>query len=209
MPLLEHESRVCARCWNSMTRVGKTDYTIAVLKQRFDEGGVVEDLRTMFYFEKGKVLQQLAHCLKYEEITAIGFELGARLSEQLKDKNFDAVVPIPLNKRKERERGYNQSDFIARGIASVIRIPVVNTVLRRVKYTVTQTRLNAEQRKENMSEAFEISNGSLVREKHILLVDDVITTGSTIQEAAKVLRQAGAASVTAGSAGLAKLGEDV
>lgn len=192
-----------------MTRVGESDYTVSILKQRFADGGVIDDLITLFYFEKGKVLQQLAHSLKYEEITVFGFELGVQLSEQLGSRKIDAVIPVPLNRRKERERGYNQSDYIAQGVASVLRIPVLNSVVRRVKYTVTQTRLNAEQRKENMSDAFEIAQEELVKGKRILLVDDVITTGSTIQEVAKVLRHAGAASVTAGSAGLAKLGEDV
>lgn len=206
--LHDNEKRVCTRCWNALTIVSEKDYTYKVLTERFRNEGVVDDFVTLFYFEKGKLLQTLAHSLKYKEVTAFGVELGIRLGSKISNKVIDAIIPVPLNKRKERERGYNQSDLIASGISSVINIPVLSTVIRRTKYTVTQTHLNAEERKKNIADAFEVINAERVRGKRILLVDDIITTGSTIQEIARVLKKNGAEHITAGSIGLARLGDD-
>lgn len=206
--LLDNESRICARCWSTMTLVGENDYTINVLRERFKEGGVIDELVSLFYFEKGKLLQSLAHSLKYQELTIFGFELGVRVSEKLQGKEFDILIPVPLNKRKERERGYNQSDFIAKGISSVLNVPFDLNVVRRDKYTVTQTHLNAEQRKDNIAEAFSVVRPEKINGKNILIVDDIITTGATIQELARVLKIAGARNITAVSAGLAKLGNE-
>lgn len=206
--LHDDEQRVCVRCWNALTIVSENDYTYNVLTERFRDGGVIDDFETLFYFEKGKLLQTVAHSLKYEEVMAFGFELGIRLGKKVSDRMIDAIIPVPLNKRKERERGYNQSDVIAAGISSVLNIPVLSRIVRRTKYTVTQTHLNAEERKKNIADAFEVINAERIREKKILLVDDIITTGSTIQEIARVLKKNGAGQITAGSIGLARLGED-
>jgi len=205
---MDDEHRVCTRCWNELTVVGEHDYTYKILTERFRDGGVIDDFETFFYFEKGKLLQTLAHSLKYDEVTAFGFELGVRLGKKISDSTIECIIPVPLNKRKERERGYNQSDCIAHGVSSVTNIPVLPYAVRRTRYTVTQTHLNAEERKKNIADAFEVRDVNSIREKHILLVDDIITTGSTIQEIARVLKRGGASRITAGSAGLAKLGED-
>jgi len=207
--LKNDEQRICHRCWNELSFVGEDDYTYKVLQERFAMENAVDEFYTLYYFEKGKLLQSLAHSLKYEEITSFGFELGQRLSVKIRSKHIDFIVPVPLNKRKERERGYNQSDFIAHGLASVIHVPVMTNLVQRVKYTITQTHLNAEQRKSNIAEAFAVKNGDTIHGKNILIVDDIITTGSTIQELGKVLKAGGAKMIIAGSAGLAKLGENV
>jgi len=191
-----------------LSLVGNNDHTFKVLQRRFLEGGVIDDFVALYYFEKGKLLQSLAHSLKYEEVTAFGFELGVKIADKLKKRNIDAIVPVPLNKRKERERGYNQSDWIGNGISSETGVPVMSQAVRRVKYTVTQTHLNAEQRKANIAEAFVVTDGGLVKGKTILLVDDIITTGSTIQEVAKVLKASNTEKIIVASAGLAKLGMD-
>jgi ComF family protein len=191
-----------------LSAVGENDYTFTVLMNRFRGGKVIDDFVTLYYFEKGKLLQTLAHSLKYEEVTAFGFELGVRLGKKLSDTNIDCIIPVPLNKRKERERGYNQSEWIAKGISSIINVPILSNIVRRIRYTVTQTHLNAEERKQNIADAFELTNAEAIRGKSILLVDDIVTTGSTIQEIARVLKGAEAARVIAGSTGLAKLGED-
>lgn len=210
--LNDGESRVCTQCWSSLTPVRSNDFTFRVMVERFREAGIIDAFVPLYYFEKGKVLQSLAHALKYEEITSFGKELGVKIGERLQQRRIaaDAVIPVPLNKRKERERGYNQSEFIARGVSNVMRIPVLPHAVRRVKYTVTQTQLNADERKENIADAFVVDADSCshVRDKVVIIVDDVITTGSTIQEAGKVLKNAGAKMIVAASAGLATLGED-
>ena len=212
-PLRDDESRLCAACWMSLTPVQPEDFTYQVMIKRFREDGVIDEFIPLYYFEKGKVLQSLAHSLKYEEITSFGRELGEKIGKCLKEKNItaDAVVPIPLNKRKKRERGYNQSDFIAKGVSSVAGIPVLRKAVKRVKYTVTQTHLNADERKENVSDAFTIDSQyrDKIKGKSVIVVDDIVTTGSTIQEVGRVLKESGASIVIAASAGLAKLGEDI
>jgi len=210
--LQEDENRMCARCWSSLTPVRRDDFTFTANMERFREGGVIDDFFPLYYFEKGKALQSLAHSLKYEEITSFGRELGERIGILLQRAGItaDALVPVPLNKRKQRERGYNQSEYIADGIFRVTGIPVLLQAVQRVKYTTTQTQLNAEQRRENIANAFAV-NERMKKSIHnctLIIVDDVVTTGSTIQEVGKVLKQAGANKVIAASAGLAKLGDD-
>jgi ComF family protein len=209
-PLKDGESRLCTDCWRSLTPVGSNDYTFHVLRGRFAENDYIADLISLYYFEKGKVLQSLMHSLKYEEVTSFGVELGERLGREIQKRGIssDFVIPVPLNKQKLRERGYNQSDFIAKGMSSVLGIPVRTDLVRRTRYTVTQTHLNALERKENVANAFELPHPEQIRLRSFFIVDDVITTGSTIQEIGKILKAAGAEKIIAASAGLAKLGED-
>lgn len=210
--LSDGESRVCARCWSSLTPVLRNDYTYRIMTERFRESGIIDEFVPLYYFEKGKVLQGLSHSLKYEEITSFGRELGEKIGAAVKREEIvaHAVIPVPLNKRKERERGYNQSEFIAQGVSDVTGIRTLMTAARRVKYTTTQTKLNADMRKENIADAFAVDERQKEKivGKTVILVDDIITTGSTIQELGKMLKEAGAKKIIAASAGLAKLGED-
>ncbi len=206
--LIEGERRICSQCWRSLTVVNDSDHTVSVLKDRFRAGGVIDGVIALYYFEKRGLLQSLAHSLKYEEVTTFGVQLGRNLSEKITSASADVLLPVPLNRRKERERGYNQSDLIAFGLSERTGIPVDRDSVRRVRYTVTQTHLNAEQRGENIADAFRVSRPEQIIGKRIAVVDDIITTGSTIQELGKILKEAGAASVIAVSAALAKLDKD-
>jgi len=113
----------------------------------------------------------------------LGVDLGkkiGRLTQELQMK-IDVLIPVPLHRIKQRERGYNQSEFIARGIAAVINRPIMLNAVRRSRQTKTQTSLNLEERRKNMEGAFELVGGSIknLQGKRCLLVDDVITTGAT------------------------------
>lgn len=208
-PLADGEQRLCAACWAALTPVRETDRTFRIMTERFRADGEIDGLLSLFYFEKGKALQTLAHALKYQEVGSFGTELGRRLGAAALERGVtaDLIVPVPLNRRKERERGYNQSDLLAGGMSAVTGVPFDPRAVRRVRYTVTQTALTAEQRRENIADAFEVRprrRGAL-RGAHVIVVDDVITTGSTVREIARMLKQAGAARITAASAGLAML----
>ena len=205
------EKRICRQCWDSLIEVDEHDHTYSVLKERFADGGVIDDSISLYYFEKGNLLQSLAHALKYQEIVQIGFELGEKLGRRLVQKKIqcDTIVPVPLNKQKQRERGYNQSEFIAKGIASIMPGAKVSNVVHRVKNTVTQTHLNAQERQDNVSGAFVLSDSANIARRTVLIVDDIITTGSTIQEVAKTLKMGEAKKIIAVSVGLAKLGSGV
>ena len=207
------ESRVCSACWNSIRRVQSDDYTVRILKERFAAEGFIDEFYSKYYFEERGVFQNLVHSLKYESITIFGAELGRHLGEHLLEEMdvnmIDAIIPIPLHKMKLRERGYNQSESICRGISQVTARPVDSNVLRRYKNTVSQTHLSADERKNNVGDAFEVAAGKegTLERATVLVVDDVITTGSTIESVAKLLKKSGAAKVVAASAALAMLGD--
>ncbi|HTY12526.1 MAG TPA: ComF family protein [Bacteroidota bacterium] len=209
--LAETESRICSACWRSIERVGPEDETVQVLRERFSAEGSVDDFISCYYFEEQGVFQQLVHSLKYNAVTRFGAELGSHLGkaiqEHLDESSIDGIIAVPLHKLKQRERGYNQSEFICKGISQTIGRPVMLSLVTRSKYTVSQTHLTAEERKQNVGGAFTIHprKKGWISGKTLMVVDDVITTGSTIQAMAKLLKEAGAAKIIAASAGLAKL----
>ena len=210
--LTETESRVCTACWQLIRRVKPDDYTVGILRDRFSAEGSVDAFYSCYYFEERGVFQKIVHSLKYDAITLFGVELGRHvgllMKEQSTVQSIDMILPIPLHNVKSRERGYNQSDYICRGISDVLTRPYDFSLVQRQKNTVSQTHLNADERRKNVGDAFEIRSGreEFVRGKVFLVVDDVITTGSTIQALARILKDAGAAKVVAASAALAMLG---
>lgn len=207
--LSEDVSRLCSACRGSIRSVAVDDDLFKEMNARLLSGGDIAGLVSAFHFEKEGTLQSLIHQLKYEEMTSVGIELGKQLGAIVKLRFADIsktwLVPVPLHPHKKRERGYNQSDFVAKGISSVTGMDVLPALLKRKKNTKTQTKLNREERKENMNDAFELNSRfrSCVPRSSFILVDDVITTGATIQECARILRQSGAAHVFAASIALA------
>ena len=209
--LTDEESRVCHACWQSIEKIHPGDHTMRIMRERFLEDGSIDDFTSCYYFQEGGVFQRLVHSLKYEAVTKFGNELGRHIATAMKMhtdvEEIDALVPVPLHKLKQRERGYNQSESLCRGIAEILHRPVELSVVMRKKYTISQTHLSADERNQNVGDAFEVvpSKTRLVRGKTFLIVDDVITTGSTIQSVARTLKHAGAAKVIAASAAIAKL----
>ncbi|RYG20502.1 MAG: ComF family protein [Chitinophagaceae bacterium] len=154
-----------------------------------------EAAMAMLYFKKGTKIQNLIHNLKYNGKTDVGFILGNLLGTRLllsdHYKAIDYIVPVPLHPKKERIRGYNQSLSIAEGIASALTVPVHTKLLIRKKLTETQTRKSRFIRYENMLAVFEVTEPEQLQHKHVLLVDDVFTTGATIEACGNVLYAGG------------------
>jgi len=154
-----------------------------------------EAAMAMLYFKKGTKTQNLIHNLKYNGKTEVGVRLGNLLGEKLIDsqyyKDVDYVIPVPLHHKKQRERGYNQSLHIANGIAERMKLRVNKDQLIRKRVTETQTKKSRYNRYENMLTVFEINHPEIVKNKHILLVDDVITTGATIEACGNSLLRCG------------------
>lgn len=146
-----------------------------------------ESANSLFNFTAGSSVEQVLYKLKYNNQPNIGKVLGQHFGKKLletKDINFDFIVPIPLHAKKQFKRGYNQSTKFALGISEAIQVPVKENILVKTYETSTQTKKNRLDRLENVLHSFEIKKGKSLEHKHILLVDDVVTTGATIEAAA-------------------------
>lgn len=144
------------------------------------------------WFTDGGLLQHLLHGLKYRNRKGIGTFLGEAFGEELAAdtdwaKGIDAIVPIPLHPKKEADRGFNQSALIAAGIGAALGKPCYAHALRRTRHTESQTNKSRAERVANVSGVFSIAAPSLLKDKHLLLVDDVLTTGATLEAAALAL----------------------
>ena len=146
----------------------------------------------MVFFEKQGLVQQLIHQLKYMNKEQLGSVFGGLLGEKLLDSSFstcDYVVPIPLHRRRERKKGYNQVTQFGQQLAKQLHIECIDRNLIRTKATKTLVRLNKQERVHQIKGAFSVVNPSFFIKKHILLIDDVVTTGATLSEAANYLLQ--------------------
>jgi competence protein ComFC len=150
------------------------------------------------YLSRG-VVREFIHRFKYDHERFLRLPLGDWMADALGDERltrqpFDGLVPVPLHSTRYRERGFNQASLLAERLARRAGVPVLDC-LQRTRYTTTQTRLDRHERMENLRNAFRVRHSSAVLSRHLLLVDDVFTTGSTVDECARILRLAGAASV--------------
>ena len=143
------------------------------------------------YFNKKGIVQELIHNLKYKGQEEIGTIIGNWHVEDLKDLNlkipFDSVIPVPLHKKKFRERGYNQVTTFGKALAEGLNIPYNDSVLYRKKYSKTQSKKNLLGRSENIQNIFDIIHTEENQNKHFLLVDDVLTTGATLEACSRAL----------------------
>jgi ComF family protein len=158
---------------------------------------------TSFLYTKGNAVQQLVHAFKYNGRKDTGFFLGEELGKIIKASGqvneIDFIVPVPLHARKKKKRGFNQSEIISGGIASVIDKEVKPEILFRKSYSSTQTKKSKYQRWENVESIFTVKNPSVIENKHLLLVDDVITTGATIEACAHALLKVGGVELSVGA----------
>jgi competence protein ComFC len=144
-------------------------------------------------------LEQLVHQMKYSQMKNLarhfGKTAGKVLTSHLNSEVFQLMLPIPLHKVRQRERGYNQSERVCEGLYESLAIPIQKDILVRKRYTRTQTDLSAEERQDNMRDVFRVRRPERIKSKSVLIVDDVVTTGSTMNSCAKVLKEAGARTV--------------
>jgi ComF family protein len=207
-PLSNSGQKVCEVCWLAIPQVTKELPLYQDTRTKLIADGYINDLVSCFVFEKERPFQDIAHALKYKEYRTIGTELGKRIGclTQFWNVEIDVIVPVPLHAIKRRERGFNQADLIAYGVASVTGKPIIENAVRRIRHTQTQTKLSITERFKNMEDAFEVppSSAILLKGKKCLLVDDVITTGATAVSCAKTMSAAGTSSIISASAALAQ-----
>ncbi len=197
---------ICRDCLSSMLRVAQTRLTYEYNK-KFAGEKLITEFISLYEFEKGKELQNILHSFKYQNRFLIGRYFGQLLYQSFKEKidlwKIDFLIAVPLHHLKKAERGYNQSDYIVKGISSMSGIPVKNFHLKRQRYTESQTTKTKAERLQNMAEAFKPRKEQQLINKRVLLVDDVITTGATISECARALSEKGVAKIFAASIAIA------
>ena len=191
--LYRNESLICTHC---LYHIPKTNFHF--LKDnpvsRLFWGRVpVESAASYYFFEKGSRFRVLIHKIKYRGEKELGFELGRIYGTELRSSGLynrvDLVVPVPLHPRKKRKRGYNQSEWIAMGIAESMEKPLdIKSVIRAVD-TVSQTKKNRYERWKNVEDIFQVNQTGRLINQHILVVDDVVTTGSTLEACARAILQ--------------------
>lgn len=176
---------LCLACQHKLPR---TDFHLDpenALMQRFWGRLPLHAAASLFYFIKGGRTQQLIHQLKYNNKPAVGIRFGQSYGNHLKNsplfRGVDCIVPVPLHPRKRHQRGYNQSETFAQGLSASMGKPYFGEALKRRDFTQTQTRKGRLERMNNVMEAFTLKNGKALEGKHVLLVDDVVTTGATLE----------------------------
>ncbi|QIA06749.1 ComF family protein [Draconibacterium halophilum] len=194
--LVSQEKYVCFDCWQDLPATNfhfKQENKVA---QLFWGRVDIVAATAFFSYKRGSRYQQLIHFVKYKGLKELGSETGKKFGYQLLESpgfaEIDVIMPVPLHPRKEKKRGFNQSEWIASGIAEVLKKPVdTNTLYRRV-FTSTQTKRNRYERWQNVENVFGLNHPKQIENKHVLLIDDVVTTGATLEACAiHLLKQPG------------------
>ncbi|MCF6332033.1 MAG: ComF family protein [Draconibacterium sp.] len=186
--LVSQEKFLCINCWHDLPVTNfhlKDENKVA---QLFWGRVEIENATAFFSYKKGSKYRQLIHFIKYKGLKELGFETGRKFGFALLDsdrfKEVDLIVPVPLHPQKQKMRGFNQSEWIAKGIGWSLQRPVSSGNLFRQVHTSTQTQKNRFERWQNVEGIFGVKNQNEFDGKHILLIDDVVTTGSTLEACA-------------------------
>ena len=168
----------------------------------------VERAASLFYYKAHTLSSRIIYKLKYFERPDVGEQMGRIMAAEFMQNDFfggiDFIVPVPLTKSRMKERGYNQSEMIARGIHRITNIPLLTDVLQRTEFKESQTRKDRWERMDNVEDVFSCADDGKIKNSHVLIVDDVITTGATIVGCATSLVKAGAAKISVASLGYAR-----
>ena len=193
-PLARGEQYVATAAAQSLPRFDLRHPSEALARRMYTFAPVKHTL-AYYKFAKHGGVQRLLHQLKYKNCPGVGELAGMWFAHALVEagysKAFDVIIPIPLHYTKQRQRGYNQCDHIAKGLAVVLDIPWNPSVLTKPHHTTSQTRKSRWERSENVTNVFQLTGSSVVTGQRVLLVDDVVTTGATLGAAAKALLNSG------------------
>lgn len=191
--LLRTEKQICLSC---IQQIPRTNYHLLIdnpVEKKF--WGKVPIFRgtSFYFFQKGSPFQKLLHELKYKDNHDIGIIMGQHAAIDLLQaddfKSVEIIIPLPLHPKKLILRGYNQSELIAKGLATIMEVPIDTATLIRTKENTTQTKKTVFERFENTQGIFDVTDTKILEGKHVLLVDDVLTTGSTLEAAIVALMQ--------------------
>ncbi len=190
-PINGHHQQICLKCRFQIPKTGFDQFSDNPVEKLLWGKAPIVAATSWFYFKKDSSLQNAIHALKYHGNQRVGVELGEWMAEGLKlSPRFptpDFLIPVPLHPKKERQRGYNQSVALAKGISKVTGVPVLTGNLVRLVHTKSQTKKGHYERFENMNTSFDVKEAEALRGKKVWLIDDVVTTGSTLAECASSL----------------------
>ncbi len=196
-PLVRSERALCTTCLRRLPRTQSHRWTCSLLEEKLYGRIPMHPAYSFLVFSRRGMTRELLHHIKYEGRKDLAWQLGRMYALELRESGVrlpsGRLVPVPLHWRRAWKRGYNQAAWFARGIASVTGIPVDEHTLQRVGAHTSQTRKTRQERWGRMQGQFSLRKNARVAGSSLLIVDDVLTTGSTVEACAKVLREAGAA----------------
>ena len=203
------EEVVCSKCYLHLPRTDfGHDLYENVMAKLFWGQIKLEKATALFYYEPHAETVQILYEMKYKSHPEIGVVMGRMMAKELMKsglfEDIDALVPVPLAKKREHERGYNQSMELAKGVSEVTHLPIANQVVRRTKFVDSQTHRGRWERNENVENVFELVDGDSLSGKHVLLIDDVVTTGATIIACAQEMQKASNVRISVLALGFAK-----
>ena len=191
--VLNEETVLCMRCIESMPETNFELHADNPVEKSFWGRLPLVSGTAQFYFTKESLMQHLMHQFKYKGNKDLGSQLGRIMGDQLthsdRFKDIDALIPLPLFPVKEKRRGFNQATILCQGISEIFGVPVLDKVMIRPQHTETQTKKGRIERWKNMEGKFVLRDPAAVRNKHLLLVDDVVTTGATLEACGNALLQ--------------------
>ena len=190
--LSRFEKHICAFCWDKLQRTYFESYEVASGMDQLFWGRIeLSETFALYFFEKEKPIQDILHALKYQFKAPLGIHFGEVMGKTIfnsnKYKKIEALIPVPIHPQKRFLRGYNQSELLAEGMATILEIPILRDVVLKKANNASQTRKNRFLRWDNASEQFCLGKID-ISYQHIAIVDDVITTGSTLEAMAQLLR---------------------
>lgn len=191
---LGNKDILCLHCLSALPETHFEWYANNPIERKFYGRIPVNTATAQYYFSRDSVLQRLVHQLKYNSNKELGYLLGRLMGASLKQSgrfNADALVPLPLFAAREKKRGYNQAYILCEGIAEELQVPILQNVIIRPDHTETQTHKGRIERWKNIEGKFRLIDPAAISGKHILLVDDVVTTGATLESCGSELLKAG------------------
>jgi ComF family protein len=190
--LVSGERDICFACIDALPETGYHALADNPVAQHFWGRLPFVHASAYLYVQDANITQDMIHLLKYKRKHHIGIKLGRLYGHKLREqdsliRDIDLIAPVPLHANRKRQRGYNQCDYFAQGLSEVLNVPYDPNVMKRVKENISQTKRTRYDRWENVEGIFALAQPAKVKGKHILLVDDVITTGATIESCASAL----------------------
>lgn len=188
--LTDGEKVICTECLYLLPRTNYWKEIDNPVARIFWGRIFLENASSFLHFNKGSRLQRIIHHLKYKNQHEIGIELGRMYGFELKETPYldiDLIVPVPLHPKKLKSRGYNQSELISKGLSEILDKPVITDSVSRIVEKESQTHKSRYERWENVQSIFAVTKPEMLENKHILLVDDVLTTGATIEACASAI----------------------